>query len=805
MAHAVDLFSSLHSEMNSNDLGLDAPIIPDGKIHRYSSDPSSKKSEKDEWYICYEGTSINSIPWLLCIYGSWKKGGTKYEFKSWESDGRSDSLNHINLEVIEAKKKEIEQTIEQDLEHRVKRGRDLYLNSSASPGDDNRSVRYLLKKHLSLAESYEIRFVDITPIGPSLIIPLMDYSKNEAVGCQIINEEGEKRIYGKKKGCFFLLQAPGGFNTMNGPIWIVEGYATGASIFSATLDKVAIAFDCGNLREVAKTIQQLWPEELCLIAGDDDWMVEGNPGKKKAIECQQEGLVGFCVFPEFDENREKGDTDWNDLHVQKGKEEVRRQLLRQIESKIPSLLPKDEAQAEKVEALMVRAVNKVFCQIDQGNPVWVETRDKGLSEDEYLSKPYELLSHEGLIQRLQSKTIWKYSSKKKDPLTKGEWGKVWLKNSSHLSAQALIFDPSKRTGLSGNLFNLWTGLAVRPLQRSWIKFGTHIFENVCAGNQQMFTFFWNIMAYWFQHPERRTVCPVIRGPQGCGKGIVANAICKIFGRAALATSDHEQVFGRFNDSLFGRCFVYLDEAMFGGHRAIIGSVKRLITEDCLRIEAKGKPVFSIRNVIKCLVTTNEDFCIPIDPDDRRFVFFDMQPAKDPSYYEEIIHELYKNEGLEGFLYSLLNHKIDDNFNELRPPNISKLTGYGLDNKVESAKPALKYMFTMAERGCFPICSEESSLLGEEGSCLEVTAKMIYDDFLNFCDIMKLKKEMNASFAKTFCSVLSGAKGFEKSVKKINSMAHRVYQLPGVASFREAVAKVFKIDPSHLSGANDITY
>ena len=66
---------------------------------------------------------------------------------------------------------------------------------------------------------------------------------------------------------------------------IAEGFSTGASIHEATGHCVHIAFNCHNLKSVAESIRKAHPDTDLIIAADDDWKTEGNPGMTKATEA----------------------------------------------------------------------------------------------------------------------------------------------------------------------------------------------------------------------------------------------------------------------------------------------------------------------------------------------------------------------------------------------------------------------------------------------------------------------------------------------------------------------------------------
>lgn len=157
--------------------------------------------------------------------------------------------------------------------------------------------------------------------GDLLIIPLRD-TAGKLWSLQWIKADGTKQFLpgGRKKGCFHNIGLLG-----NGkPIYITEGYATGASVHMATLVPVVVAFDAGNLDPVIEELRQAYPNSPLIMAGDDDVWKSSNVGREKA----QEAALKYgcsCVFPSFKDTSSKP-TDFNDLHILEGLEEAKRQL-----------------------------------------------------------------------------------------------------------------------------------------------------------------------------------------------------------------------------------------------------------------------------------------------------------------------------------------------------------------------------------------------------------------------------------------------------------------------------------------------
>lgn len=132
----------------------------------------------------------------------------------------------------------------------------------------------------------------------ALIVPLYN-ANNEIVTLQFISETGGKSFLsgGLKKGCFYKL------GEESKTILICEGFATGASLFEESGYLTIIAFDAGNLKEVAINIRALSPESEIIVCGDNDL---SGVGQTKAIEAAQT-IGGKYLIPEI------VGQDWNDV------------------------------------------------------------------------------------------------------------------------------------------------------------------------------------------------------------------------------------------------------------------------------------------------------------------------------------------------------------------------------------------------------------------------------------------------------------------------------------------------------------
>lgn len=152
----------------------------------------------------------------------------------------------------------------------------------------------------------------------TLLIPMRD-AEGRLWSLQSISPDGDKRFMpgGRVKGCYYAIGKP------SGRVVVAEGFATSATIHEDTGLAVAVAFNAGNLLPVAKALRAKLPCITLVVAADDDWKTEGNPGLTAATEAAR-AVGGLLVVPDFTGlPRGDKDTDMNDLHRLAGVVEVR--------------------------------------------------------------------------------------------------------------------------------------------------------------------------------------------------------------------------------------------------------------------------------------------------------------------------------------------------------------------------------------------------------------------------------------------------------------------------------------------------
>jgi hypothetical protein len=193
------------------------------------------------------------------------------------------------------------------------------------------------------------------------------------------------------------------------------------------------------------------------------------------------------------------------------------------------------------------------------------------------------------------------------------------------------------------------------------------------------------------------------------------------------------VSGRFNGHLRDVVILFCDEALWGGDRAMEGTLKGLITDDFLAIESKGVDLQRVRNYKRVIVATNNAWAVPRDLDDRRFLVLDIDDTvkEDAAYFGALHRQMTREGGAEALLFDLLNEPLDG-FNPRQAPRRSN----GFDLKIRSLSPVLGWWFECLWSGInMPNRSGGGDEQAPPGWWDETpTIDALHRDFVRWCEV-----------------------------------------------------------------------
>ncbi|MDG9926543.1 MULTISPECIES: toprim domain-containing protein [unclassified Pseudomonas] len=264
---------------------LDWLPVADGSIHRFHV-PGDRTGTENGWYVLFADGIASGC------FGSWK-AGTSHTWSSREPANPVEA-EQMRQRIEQARRqREAEQHQRQQQAARYAAWR--WENARRADPDHP----YLVAK---LIRPYGLRQHD-----DELLVPL--YSAGLLVNLQRIALDGTKRFLsgGQVKGCYSPLGSLG-----NGPLYICEGWATGATLHQHSGCAVACAMNAGNLKPVALALRASYPAAEIVIAGDDDRQTEGNPGRTAATAAAL-AVSGLVTFPDWPADAPPELTDFNDL------------------------------------------------------------------------------------------------------------------------------------------------------------------------------------------------------------------------------------------------------------------------------------------------------------------------------------------------------------------------------------------------------------------------------------------------------------------------------------------------------------
>lgn len=314
----------------------------------------------------------------------------------------------------------------------------------------------------------------------------------------------------------------------------------------------------------------------------------------------------------------------------------------------------ENAGEPKTNGFDVETINKEFALVILGNTAKVFQWQTNAALEDQL----RVITVETFKQWFSNRFVERRQADGK--LKAVTWGTAWLSSKPRRQYRGVEFHPNPdgAPGTDGYL-NLWSGFAIEPAPesdaRKYKTFRDHVLVNICAGRADHFKWLWAWFAHMVQRPrERLGKAIVMRGAMGAGKTIVGKIIGQLFPRHYFCVDDARYVTGQFNAHMATCLLLQADEAVWAGDKAAEGRLKGLITSEYQQIESKGVDPIRLRNYVRLIMTSNEEWVVPAGKDERRFVVFDVDPrcAQQNEYFAEMQREL-DGGGLAALLADLL--------------------------------------------------------------------------------------------------------------------------------------------------------
>ena len=284
--------------------------------------------------------------------------------------------------------------------------------------------------------------------------------------------------------------------------------------------------------------------------------------------------------------------------------------------------------------------------------------------------------------------------------------------------------------------NVWAGLPEKGTAGKAEAFKKFVKEVICADRDDLYTWFWNWVAYKAQNPlsVSKAAC-IIYGPKGTGKNLLFEYLRKAFGEGNCVLFDTKaQLEAKHNTMRVGKIIECSDEVLFMQDPREENKMKPLITQEKIIVEPKHAKQFEAPKFSMWLIFTNDNRPLRVTDDERRYTFMKTDSKYSPgvagqaaniAYYHPVYEEL-ENGGPSSLLAELLATDLT---------NFSPFPGHETEEMrklmQETDKGEDEWFNDIVESGFFPIPVTELKLI--HGTSVTAFSKTSAQDFaLLFC-------------------------------------------------------------------------
>ena len=361
---------------------------------------------------------------------------------------------------------------------------------------------------------------------------------------------------------------------------------------------------------------------------------------------------------------------------------------------------------------------------------------------------------------------------------------IWLRSQSRREYEGVVFSPGRAVP---GYYNLWKGFSVEPVPGDCSLFWEHVRLVICRGVEAHYLYVRKWVAHMVQRPEELPeVALVIRGSQGTGKTFFADILGDLLGPHYLMLSRMEQLTGRFTGHLKDALLVYANEAVWGGDKQGEGALKSLVTDKWCTVESKGKDLYTVRNYKRLVVSSNEEWAVPMGMDDRRFFVLEASDGhKGDKPYFAALHRQMASGGLKALLHDLLNEDLSCFDARTKPQS-----AHGFDMQLRSSEPVVRWWYERLYEGSLAGSTDDLNIT--DGWEREPNKEALHNCFLDYCQTHRQRTIDKSVFGKRLHKLLPGC--FVGEGRAAFGTRPRCHRLPSLQECREAFQRYAKSGP-----------
>ncbi len=300
-------------------------------------------------------------------------------------------------------------------------------------------------------------------------------------------------------------------------------------------------------------------------------------------------------------------------------------------------------------------------------------------------------------------------------------------------------------------YNLWRGFSVEPQPGDCSRFWDLVQHAICAGEPALYDYVRHYCAHLVQRPwERPEVALILRGGQGTGKNTFVDTLGALVKRHFRQVNSTDQLTGRFNGHMKGVILLHANEASWGGNKSERGKLKAMVTDATLPVEMKGHDIIDVDNYLRLIVSSNEEWPVPIDMDDRRFLVLDVSATyqQNQVFFAEL-HQQMDNGGRAALMHDLM--AVD--LTRFAPRN-KPASPFGADMKIRSADSPTRWLYDVLNANTW---AGGAPLFAQAGTPTEVPKESVFADYQQWARVAADRHPVGRDqFYKVLRALLGGA-------------------------------------------------
>ena len=243
----------------------------------------------------------------------------------------------------------------------------------------------------------------------------------------------------------------------------------------------------------------------------------------------------------------------------------------------------------------------------------------------------------------------------------------WLKWPLRSEVIKLTYEPGQLKFIAEDppRFNLWPGWGLEPKKGNldpFFKLVDYLFTDAEPASKMWFL---RWCAYPLQYPGVKMFSSVVvHGIRhGTGKSLLGYTLGRIYGKNFTEISQVD-LHNSFNEWAEGKQFIMGDDVTGSDKRAEADLLKKLITQQELRVNMKYIPSYVVPDCINYYFTANHPDSFFLEDDDRRFFIHEVTVSPLPEEFY-VQYTLWLNSGAAAVFDYLLHLNLSD-FNPAAP-------------------------------------------------------------------------------------------------------------------------------------------